>query len=53
MGKFEFYFAINCLGMASVGSLVQCPSEAMLNICTRDQLLKLGERYEADIGDKG
>ena len=38
--------------MASVSSFVQSPTEAILNSCTKDQLLKLVEHYGVDIGDK-
>ena len=40
------------LVMASVSSFVQSPTEAILNSCTKDQLLKLVEHYGIDIGDK-
>lgn len=38
-----------CVGMATVVSFVQCPSEELLNSCTKEQLV---EYYEVNIGDK-
>ena len=55
MGKFQFYLHPNnqnSFVMASVSSFVQSPTEAILNSCTKDQLLKLVEHYGVDIGDK-
>lgn len=42
------YFAV----MATVDAFVQSPSEDFLNSCTREQLLKLAEHYDVDVGDK-
>ena len=55
MGKFQFYLHPsnqNSFVMASVSSFVQSPSEAILNGCTKNKLLKLVEHYGVDIGDK-
>ena len=55
MGKFQFYLHPsnqNCFVMAFVSSFVQSPAEAILNGCTKYQLLKLVEHYGVDIGDK-
>lgn len=38
--------------MARVDAFVQSPSEELLNSCTKEQLLKLVEQYDVDIGDK-
>ena len=33
-------------------SFIQDPSESLLEQCTREQLLKIAERYKIDISDK-
>ncbi len=38
--------------MVSVEDFVTCPSEDLLNVCTKEQLLKIAEHYEIDVGDK-
>ncbi len=38
--------------MANVANFVQSPSEELLHSCTREQLLKLVEHYEVDIGER-
>lgn len=38
--------------MATVASFVQSPSEDLLGSCTKEQLLKLVEYYDVDIGEK-
>ncbi|KAL3967153.1 FMS-like tyrosine kinase 1 [Sarotherodon galilaeus] len=38
--------------MATVDAFVQSPSEELLNSYTKEQLLKLVEHYDVDVGDK-
>lgn len=38
--------------MATVDSFVQSPSEELLNCCKKEQLLKLVEHYDVDVGEK-
>ncbi len=38
--------------MAGVEDFVASPSEDLLNVCTKEQLLKIAEHYEIDVGDK-
>ena len=38
--------------MATVTSFVKSPSDELLNSCTKEQLLKLTEHYDIDIGEK-
>lgn len=35
-----------------VEAFVQAPSEALLNACTKDQLVKIAGHYNVDVGDK-
>lgn len=41
-----------CPGMATVTGFVQFPSDELLNSCTKEQLLKIVEHYDDDIGEK-
>lgn len=38
--------------MASVEEFLKAPSEEFLERCSRDQLLRIAEHYELDVGDK-
>uniref|UniRef100_A0A671UNG2 SCAN box domain-containing protein n=1 Tax=Sparus aurata TaxID=8175 RepID=A0A671UNG2_SPAAU len=38
--------------MATVTGFIQSPSDELLNSCTKEQLLKLIEHYDIDIGEK-
>lgn len=38
--------------MVTVDEFIASPSEELLDLCTREQLLKIAENYEIDVGDK-
>ena len=38
--------------MAEVADFVKAPSEALLDKCTREQLLKIADHYQIEVGDK-
>lgn len=38
--------------MVTVEEFIASPSEELLDLCTREQLLKIAESYEIDVGDK-
>lgn len=54
MGKccFQLHVKDQYFVMATVDAFVQSPSEELLNSCTKEELLKLVEHYDVDVGDK-
>ena len=55
MGKLKFFLHLrnqDCFVMATVTGFIQSPSDELLNSCTKEQLLKLIEHYDIDIGEK-
>ena len=38
--------------MAEVADFVKAPSEALLDKCTREQLVKIADHYRIEVGDK-
>ncbi|KAM3582723.1 uncharacterized protein V6R79_007080, partial [Siganus canaliculatus] len=38
--------------MSNIADFIACPSEDLLNACTREQLVQLAEHYGVDVGDK-
>lgn len=45
-------FTHTSVRMTSVAECFASPSEKVLDLCTKEQLLKIADHYDVDVGDK-